>query len=307
MLNELMIIKAAFKKIRRLEHMYGDDIPWSAIENGFECKDEKIFLANKARGIFKPKQMPRGVLSIKTTIPREGRVNIYSDEEGGDGYFRYSLQRGDPRGGGNKNLWEAFEDKSPFIYFYPVAPAVYKALWPCFVISINPDAMYCEVIVGKQLDLQKTKNTDVKYEIPTQIEREYRVAESRMRIHQAAFREQVLNAYNYQCAITGLPVPDLLEAAHIIPDSDPEGEAIVTNGISLSRIHHRAFDASLLGIDPDYKIYISEKLLSIDDGVILEDGLKAYQGKQINLPVNTSLHPDKDRLEERFCKYLSDQ
>lgn len=93
MTDDSLILKQAFKQIQSLESMFEDDIPWRAIENGFTYKDEKIFLANKARGIFKPKQMSRGLLSIKTTIPRVGRVNIYSDRESDEGYFCYSLLR----------------------------------------------------------------------------------------------------------------------------------------------------------------------------------------------------------------------
>lgn len=301
------INRYAFKRIRQLELMYGDDIPWHAIEKGFEINGEKIFLANKARGIFKPKQLSRGLLSIKTTIPREGRVNIYSDEESSKGYFRYSLQRGDVRTGGNKHLWEVYEDKSPFIYFYAVAPSVYKALWPCFVMAIYPEQLYCEVVVGNSMLLPEDKRIPETYKVPKQLERAYRVAESRVRIHQAAFREQVLEAYGYQCAISTLPVPALLEAAHIIPDSDPEGDALVTNGIALSRIHHRAFDANLIGIDPTYKIHISGKLLDLDDGPLLEEGLKSYHGRKIYLPKNAKYFPDPERLDRRYSLFLSEQ
>jgi len=305
-MKDNQILSSAFNKVKNIEYLYGDDIPWSAIEKGFQFDDEKIFLANKARGIFKPKQMSRGVLSIKTTIPRQGRVNIYSDEESNNGYFIYSLQTGDPRGGGNKHLWESLEDESPFIYFYPVAPGIYKALWPCFVTSINSENMNCQVVVGAPKDSPIEAET-ITYNLPTEIEREYRIAESRVRIHQAVFREQVLKAYDNKCAITGLPIPTLLDAAHITPDSHETGAAIVTNGVSLSKIHHRAFDASLLGIDPDFKIHISEKLLNIDDGIMLEGGLKAFQGKKINVPLNSNHKPDRYRLDERFHKYLLDQ
>ena len=302
-----LIIEFAFKQLQYLALIYADDIPWRAIEKGFDCEGGKIFFSNKARGIFKPKQMTCGVLSIKTTIPREGRVNIYRDAENEKGYFRYSLQQGDPRGGGNKHLWEALEDKTPFIYFYAVAPAIYKALWPCFITLINSEQSYCEVVVGEQPILSISKAAPIVYKLPTPIEREYRVTESRMRIHQAHFREQVLSAYNNQCAITSLPVPTLLEAAHITPDRDPKGEAIVTNGIALSKIHHRAYDANLIGIDSDYTIHISEQLLSLSDGPLLEVGLKAYQGKKISLPCNYDHMPERARLEERFLMFLEEQ
>lgn len=116
-----------------------------------------------------------------------------------------------------------------------------------------------------------------------------------------------MNAYGYRCAISGLPVVALLEAAHITPDVDPKGDVVVTNGISLSRIHHRAYDANLLGIDPDCMIHISEKLLNISDGVLLEKGLKEFQGNKIKLPRNKNFSPDRYRLDERFSRYLMGQ
>ena len=88
----------------------------------------------------------------------------------------------------------------------------------------------------------------------------------RQRLHQATFREAILNAYGNRCAITGLPEARLLDAAHIMPDKDEElGQPIVQNGLPLSKIHHAAFDVNLIGIDPDYRIHVSEALLSMND------------------------------------------
>jgi len=51
---------AAFEHIRQLEARYGDSISWSAIQEGFEFHGENILLANRARGIFRPRQMSPG-------------------------------------------------------------------------------------------------------------------------------------------------------------------------------------------------------------------------------------------------------
>ena len=61
---------AAFSRVAMLEQVYGDSIPWYAINEGCMLGDEMIYLASKAGGIFKPSQFARGVLSIKTTEPR---------------------------------------------------------------------------------------------------------------------------------------------------------------------------------------------------------------------------------------------
>jgi putative restriction endonuclease len=90
-LSDESIRLAAIDRVRDLSQVYGDEIPWRAIEEGFELDGEKIFLANKAVGIFKPRQLEQGALSIKKTIPRVGRKNIYDDSEDEDGTFIYSL------------------------------------------------------------------------------------------------------------------------------------------------------------------------------------------------------------------------
>ena len=78
-----------------------------------------------------------------------------------------------------------------------------------------------------------------------------------------------------RCAISHLPEPRLLDAAHIVVDADEQlGQPIVSNGLPLTKLHHAAFDAHLIGIDPDYRIHVSDRLLEIHDGPLLELGLK---------------------------------
>jgi putative restriction endonuclease len=97
-------------------------------------------------------------------------------------------------------------------------------------------------------------------DFPTAPERRYGLRMVRQRLHQSTFREAVLTAYEGRCALTGLPEPRPLDAAHIVPDLDAEfGQPLVTNGLPLSKLHHAAFDANLIGIDPDYRIHISAR------------------------------------------------
>jgi putative restriction endonuclease len=90
-------------------------------------------------------------------------------------------------------------------------------------------------------------------------------------------------------------------AVHIIEDRHEElGQPVVVNGLPLSKIHHAAFDTNLIGIDPDFKIHISEALLSMNDGPLLEQGIKAIAGRTIRLPQRKADYPDRDRLAQRF-------
>ena len=100
-----------------------------------------------------------------------------------------------------------------------------------------------------------------------------------------------------------LPEPLLLDAAHIVEDKDERlGQPVVPNGIPLSKIHHAAFDAHLIGIDPDYRLHVSERLLSQNDGPMLE-ALKLLNGGTIHLPGRTKDRPDRDRLARRFERF----
>jgi putative restriction endonuclease len=100
-----------------------------------------------------------------------------------------------------------------------------------------------------------------------------------------------------------LPEPLLLDAAHIVEDKDePFGQPVVPNGIPLSKIHHAAFDAHLIGIDPDYRLHVSERLLGQEDGPMLE-ALKGLNGAIIHLPNRTKDRPDRDRSALRFGRF----
>ncbi|MBU0954192.1 MAG: HNH endonuclease [Spirochaetes bacterium] len=66
----------------------------------------------------------------------------------------------------------------------------------------------------------------------------------------------VISAYQERCAICRLNHPELLDAAHIIPDSDARGSPVITNGLSLCKIHHAAYDQHIIGIDPDCQVHV---------------------------------------------------
>jgi putative restriction endonuclease len=64
------------------------------------------------------------------------------------------------------------------------------------------------------------------------------------------------------------------------------GQPVVSNGILPSKIHHAAFDAHQIGIDPDYRLHVSDRLLAQNDGPMLE-ALKRLHGNTIHLPSRT--------------------
>jgi putative restriction endonuclease len=92
---------------------------------------------------------------------------------------------------------------------------------------------------------------------------------------------------------------------HIVADKDELfGQPVVPNSISLSKIHHAAFDAHPIGIDSAYRLQVSERLLGQNDGRML-DALKGLNGVTIHLPARLKDRPDRDRLAFPLEPYKS--
>ncbi|WP_071942323.1 HNH endonuclease [Halomonas aestuarii] len=298
------IRQAAFKRLETICREYSGDVPWEEIAEPVRFDDSAFFLASKAIGIFKPKQMPDGILSIKTVVPKHGRINIYSDGASDDGGFWYSLESGGLTKPANRQLIISYERKDPIIYFMGVAPGRYFPLWPCYIDSVDIGNEICHVSMRDQLGVMRNvAEPTASYQVDD-IEKRYIIREVKTRVHQAEFRARVMQAYSNRCAMTGLPVLQLLEAAHIIPDNHRASTAEVSNGISLSRLHHRAYDAGLVGIDPDFKVHLNEELLATKDGPLLES-MKQLNGQQISLPRNSKQRPNREALELRYQQFLN--
>jgi putative restriction endonuclease len=80
------------------------------------------------------------------------------------------------------------------------------------------------------------------------------------------------------------------------------GQPIIQNGIPLSKIHHAAFDAHLIGIDQDFRLHISDRLLAQNDGPMLS-AIKDLHGGKLRLPFRHQDWPDQDRLATRFTQF----
>lgn len=84
--------------------------------------------------------------------------------------------------------------------------------------------------------------------------------EVKRRINQDFFRKTVLSSYNYACCITGINNPVLLQASHIVGWSeDEEKRTNPQNGLCLNALLHKAYDENLIGISPDYEVFVSER------------------------------------------------
>lgn len=293
----------AFEQIRKLVQIHGH-LSAKELRIGFEFGGERVPFTNPQRGIFKPKQM-RFLLSIKTVFPKPGAKVWYDDQrEVHRQIFQekesveYAFMGQDAGSADNRWLREAYENRIPIIYFLGIAPGRYEAVFPSFICGWDGTALKARVAFNVEGDAFPIAPE-------TAVERRYALREVQQRLHQASFREAVISAYDGRCAISGLPEALLLDAAHIIADQDEKlGQPVVPNGIPLTKIHHAAFDAHLIGIDPDYKLHVSDRLLGQNDGPMLE-ALKQLQGRILRPPNRFQDYPDRDRLAVRFEKFRS--
>lgn len=294
---------AAFAQVRWLSEVH-DHLTAVDLKPGFVFGGERIPLINPQRGIFKPRQM-RYLLSIKTVYPRPGGKVWYDDQRQvhrqifqGDETIDYAFMGQDSDAADNRWLREALENRTPVIYFLGIAPGRYQAVFPAFISGWDPKALKARVaFAGAEEGTLRPPESA--------LERRYALRAVKQRLHQASFREAVIAAYGGRCALSGLPEPLLLDAAHIVADSDELlGQPVVPNGVPLSKIHHAAFDAHLIGIDPDYRLHVSDRLLSKQDGPMLE-ALKRLNGGALHLPSRAKDCPDRDRLAVRFERFKS--
>lgn len=147
-------------------------------------------------------------------------------------------------------------------------------------------------------------DTDVTWEVPIR-EQLRETKEHLVPLRNARFRHNVLNAYHYRCAISGLHTTSLkskhmlVQACHIRPFAHSETES-VSNGIALTPTLHAAFDAGFITIDEHFCVKVSSTL--IEEGSPYE--LLQFDGKKIFLPASPQNHPSIESLkwhwENRF-------
>ncbi len=292
---------AAFHEVKRLADVNGD-LTSRDLRAGFRFDGRRIPLINPQRGIFKPTDM-RYLLSIRTVYPRPGARVWYDDQRQvhrqiyeGEEAVDYAFMGQNTDAAENRWLREAMQNGVPFIYFLGIAPGIYRALIPSFVIDWDPSILKARIAFRAE--------EEAELGVPqTAVERRYALRQVQQRLHQATFREAVITAYHGRCALSGLREPVLLDAAHIVEDRNERlGQPVVQNGLPLAKTHHAAFDAHLIGIDPDFRIHISERLRSQKDGPTLE-ALKRLHESRIILPSRAIDRPDRDRLSLRFEQF----
>lgn len=284
---------ACFVALQLLRAEFGEDIPYlGGLDRGFKYDGSRVAFLNPQKGIHRAAcQRGPAALSIKTSIN-----SPYDDGETDFG-FRYDYrEQGGVNHADNKALRAAFSLQSPLAYFVGSRPNWYTPIWPIFIAADHSEGQHVIVTTGEVVGLVSSPAAD------EEIQRIWRTQQVRARLHQNRFRGLVIPAYHSSCAICRLKEIRLLDAAHIVEDSHEQGIAAIRNGLSLCSIHHRAFDANLVGVDPDFRVRVARRLREDEDGPMLEL-LKGFHDKPILMPEKRGHRPDRDLLAMRYEKF----
>ena len=110
--------------------------------------------------------------------------------------------------------------------------------------------------------------------------------EIKTRVNQSVFRQMVLANYTNKCAITGIDIPELLLASHIIPWSKNEEHRLnPENGICLSALYDKAFDKGIIGIDKNHTVLLSSSLKKKKDTTFFKNHFAPIENLKITQAV----------------------
>jgi putative restriction endonuclease len=239
--SELDVRIAAFAWRKENAAANGGVFPGRLLNDGFTYEGRRITLRGPA-GIWFPQGFS---VPISITTRQDGPYPL--DGIGDDGLLTYAYQGTDPEYRDNRGLREACRTRTPLIYFLETRKHRYQAIWPVIVLEDHPESLFVRAVMDPAYaDLLPDANPADIALSPLDLRR-YAWAQTRQRLHQGAFRDIVIAAYDCRCTVCRLGHDTLLDAAHIIPDNEVRGIPIVPNGLSLCKIHHAAMTLISLG------------------------------------------------------------
>lgn len=282
-----------FDWLDRATSTHGPVLQRELLVAGLEIDGQRVPLMSP-QGIFKPRVLDLP-LSIATTPG-----GPYDDAVGPDGLLRYRYRGTDPGHRDNVGLREAMTAHVPLAHFHGLAPGRYLATWPVFIVGDDPRSLTFSVAVD---DRRLASGDFATITEGDEARRAYVTLLTLKRMHQETFRERVLTAYRRQCAFCRLRHEELLDAAHIVGDKEPEGEPKVSNGLSLCALHHAAFDQYFVGLRPDYTIEVRPEVLDETDGPTLVYAIQKLHGSKIVVPARKQDRPDPRLVEMKYERF----
>lgn len=152
-----------------------------------------------------------------------------------------------------------------------------------------------QILAQKQNTSIENKYEEILFDIKN-LKGEDIVRTIKTRVNQSVFRQMILSNYNNKCAISGIDIPELLLASHIIPWSRNEEHRLnPENGICLSALYDKAFDKGLIGINTNHEVIFSDTIKKKKDNEFYAKYFNSIENQKITGAQKYS--PRKEFLE----------
>jgi len=207
----LSLRQAAVARARELAQTYDDLVPLARLREGFGFDGERVSFGSFQKGIHRSRSQ-RGAAALTVTTSFKDPYADAFDEAGSS--FMYAYRSGPVDQADNRALRTAFELQTPLVYFRALAPGQYLVVAPMFVTADDPAAR--AVVLEPGLPVQDMQPGGL---VSGPDVRAYATSEARHRLHQQRFKLDVIRAYRHRCAICTLRERELVQAAHIVPDT----------------------------------------------------------------------------------------
>lgn len=152
-----------------------------------------------------------------------------------------------------------------------------------------------QILAHKENSTLEKKYHDILFDLKD-LKGENIVREVKTRVNQYVFRQIVLANYSTRCAITGIDIPELLLASHIMPWSKNEEHRLnPENGICLSALYDKAFDKGIIGINKKYQVVLSSSIKKKKETLFYQNYFAPIENLKIIEPIKYL--PKKEFLE----------
>ena len=276
------IRSSCFASLDVLCAKFGPELPYKgALDEGFAFRGRRIPFINFQKGIYKAAaQSGPAALSVNTSYK-----SPYDDQETPDGFI-YAYRAGDDRPARQPCAARRLSAPGADHLLRWHAARVVSARVARLHHQRRPDRSRRDAHAGtdgrpvrRARAVARRRPDRTTLPVPRRASASTRPASGR----------GCLPAYANQCAICRLKETRLLDAAHIVGDLEEKGLPVVSNGLSLCTIHHRAFDEDVVGISPDYEVRVASRLLDEETGRC--DLLKKAHAMAINVLKRKIMNP----------------
>lgn len=142
---------------------------------------------------------------------------------------------------------------------------------------------------GNTEDLAKKLNRELAYPKALvksmELDGKETLRERATRVNQSVFRTMILHIYGNACCITGLDLPQVNKASHILGWAESKPTRMdPRNGLCLSATYDVAFDRHLISLDEDFRILVSKDITEHFRSDVVRSHFHKRQGQIITLP-----------------------